>query len=101
MGANHPSTESERLPLRWRQHNYDSRSAGSLSQFIRAVLERHGGACTRDEIYSAIRADRHASERLCSGQGLPRLLQNMKHSGFVTLDGDMVRRTGRKVGRLR
>jgi len=90
--------ESEWIPIRWRRHVYAPGCAESLSQFIRDMLERHGGACTRGETLSAIRARPTMSERLDAGQGLSRLLQNMKHSGFVTLEGEIVRRTIRRVG---
>lgn len=40
-----------------------------------------------------------AARRLERSQGFSRLLDNMKHSGFIEFDGDIVRRTGRRIGR--
>ena len=75
------------------------RSRGSLYEFVRATLAEHGGSCTKQELLSAMKTDPDMAQRLERSQGLARLLQNMKHSGFIVLDGDMVRRTGRRVGR--
>lgn len=75
------------------------RSRGSLYEFIRATLAEHGGTCTKDALLSVVQADPDMAQRLERSQGFARLLQNMKHSGFIELDGDMVRRTGRRVGR--
>ena len=75
------------------------RSRGSLYQLVRQALAERGGRCTRAELLAIIAQDPDAARRLEQGQGLSRLLQNMKHSGFVELDGDLVRRTTRRLGR--
>lgn len=75
------------------------RSRGSLYEFVRATLAVHGGTSTKQELLSAIQANSDMAQRLERSQGFARLLQNMKHSGFIELDGETVRRTGRRVGR--
>lgn len=79
----------------------DGRSMGSLFKFIREKLAAHNGVCTREELLRAILADPAASERLEQSQGFSALLGNMKSSGFVEFDGDLVRRTSRRYGRRR
>lgn len=74
-------------------------SRGSLYEFVRRMLAERGGCCTKSELLSAIRANPDAAQRLERSQGFARLLQNMKHSGFIRLEGDMVRRTSRQLGR--
>ena len=71
----------------------------TLYQFVREELERRGGACSRGELLNAILANPDGAERLARSQGFPRMLQNMKHSAFIELEGQLVRRTNRKVGR--
>ena len=88
-------------PLRLHLDRVDGRSAGSLHEFIRQTLAAHGGACTREELLSAILADATASERLTRTQGFTGVLGNMKSSGFVAFDGDIVRRTNRRYGSRR
>lgn len=88
-----------RIPIRWRAGVPDGRSAGSLSQFIREYLCRHGGCCTRDELLRAIGAEPHLLARLERGQGLSRLLMNMHYSGFVTIDGQAVTATAKTLRR--
>jgi hypothetical protein len=71
----------------------------TLYEFIRQTLEGRGGTCSRSELLNAILRDPEASQRLADNrQGFPRLLQNMRHSGFIELEGDLVRRTDRRVG---
>lgn len=74
-------------------------SRGSLYEFVRHSLAERGGSCTRQELLSAIKANPVAAERLERSQGFARLLHNMKHSGFVELEEELVRRTTRKLGR--
>jgi hypothetical protein len=78
-----------------------TRPAASLYAFIRATLASHGGVCSRQELLASIEADPEMANRLARSQGFPRVLQNMKHSGYVELDGQLVRRTVRRVGRRR
>ena len=70
----------------------------NLCQLVRETLERHGGECSRGELLAAILAEGTEAKRLARGQGFARLLANMKHSGFVELEGSIVRRTSRRVG---
>ena len=87
------------IPIKWRAGVPDGRSAGSLSQFIREYLCRHGGRCSRDELLHAIRAEPDLRAKLERGQGFARLLQNMRHSGFVSIDGETVRATAKALRR--
>lgn len=89
------------LPNRWRPDRADGRSAGSLYEFIRRELAAHDGVRTRAQLLEAIRRDPRAAERLKRTQGFVAVLGNMKSSGFVELDKDVVRATGRRVGRRR
>lgn len=93
------SDEDSKIPIKWRAAVPDGRSAGSVSQFIREYLCRHGASCTRDELLRAIRSESDLLARLERGQGLARLLQNMRYSGFVTIDGEIVRATSRTLRR--
>ena len=74
-------------------------SRGSLYEFVRQTLAENGGSCTKVALLAAIQSDSHAAQRLQKGLGFGRLLVNMKHSGFIEMDGDIVRRTKRRVGR--
>lgn len=86
---------------KWSLDGTDPRSAGSLYEFVRRTLADHQGVCTRTQILEAILADPRASERLQRSQGFAALLSNMKHSGFIQFDGELVRRTTRRYGSLR
>jgi iron complex outermembrane receptor protein len=62
----------------------------SLYAFIRQTLEEQGGTCSRSELLNAILRNPEASQRIADNrQGFPRLLQNMRHSGFIELSGDV------------
>ena len=76
-------------------------AAVTLYQLIRETLDEHGGSCLRAELLVAILANPHAAERLSCSQGFSRLLQNMRNSGFIELNGELVRRTKRRVRRRR
>ena len=70
----------------------------SLYQLVRDTLEQHGGTCSRGELLNAILNDSAEAERLARGQGFSRLLGNMKHSGFIEIDGQTIRRAKRCLG---
>lgn len=99
--ADEPSAPSVTVPNRWRSDRVDGRSVGSLHEFIRRQLAEHEGVRTRAELLEAIRRDPHAAERLERTQGFAAVLGNMKSSGFVELDEEVVRATSRRVGRRR
>lgn len=84
-----------------RSESADARTVGSLYKFVRDYLEQKDEQCTRSELLSAIEADADARQRLRKGRGFARLLQNMKHSGFVLVDGDRIIRTKRRFGHRR
>ena len=73
----------------------------TLYEFVRSTLAARGGIISRGELLAVIQADPQAAERLERSQGYSRVLGNMKYSGFIELEGDLVRRTSRKVGRRR
>lgn len=73
----------------------------TLYQFVRDRLEAKGGTATRAELLAAIRGNPAARAKLEGSRGFSALLSNMKHSGFIELDGETVRRTRRPVGRRR
>lgn len=89
------------VPNRWRADRVDGRSVGSLYEFIRRELAAHDGVRTRSQLLEAIRRDPQASGRLKQTKGFVAILGNMKSSGFVELDNDIVRATDRRVGRRR
>lgn len=89
------------LPNRLQLDRVDGRTSGSLHEFIRRILAAHGGVCGRAELLAAISADPRASERLKRTKGFTAVLGNLKSSGFVHFDGDLVRRTNRRYGSRR
>lgn len=88
-----------RLPLKWRCGSPDGRSTGSLSQFIRELLCQHGGVSSREDLLRAIQRKPKLAARLAQGQGLAALLRNMRHSGYVTIEGETVKATRRTIKR--
>lgn len=96
-----PRPRTTNLPNRLQLDWVDGRSSGSLYEFIRRTLAAHGGVCSRSDLLHAILSDPDASARLEQTKGLTAALGNLKSSGFVVLDGDLVRRTARRYGRRR
>ena len=90
---------SAAVPNRWRPARVDGRSVGSLHEFIRQELIAHEGVCLRSQLLEAILGHPDASERLKRSKGFAAILGNMKSSGFIELDNDIVRATARRVGR--
>lgn len=70
----------------------------SLYALVREALANCGGSCTRQKLLAKIVADPTALKRLEASQGFNSLLKNMKFSGFISLDGELVRATKRRVG---
>jgi hypothetical protein len=70
-----------------------------LYRFILDALAGHGGALSREELLSAIRCDPGASQDPDETWGYERVLANLRQSGFVVFDGDIVRALKRKSGR--
>ncbi len=65
------------------------------------TLCAHEGTCSRDELLRALMAEPKMKERLSRSQGFKALLNNMRHSGDVVLEGDVVLpsvRTFRRLG---
>lgn len=73
---------------------------GSMYDFVRRYLVAHGGSCSREELIAALHADPAMKERLARNKGFAALLNNMRHSGDVTLTGNVVTATARTVRRM-
>ena len=85
-------------PIRWRSGPPPGQHS-SLYQVVRKHLWRMGGACSRDELLTLMLDDPSVGKRLQEGQGFVRLLNNMRHSGDVLLEGQIVRATSRALRR--
>lgn len=85
-------------PIRWRIGPPPGHS-GSLYQAVREHLWRVGGSCTRDELLEVMLSNTALRNRLFEGQGFSRLLTNMRHSGEILLEGELVRATSRALRR--
>ena len=85
-------------PIRWRSGAPPGRS-GSLYQFVREYLWRAGGSCTRAELLTAILENEAVRTRLGTSQGFTALLSNMRHSGELMYDGEIIRATARALRR--
>lgn len=72
----------------------------TLYEFVRRTLDTRS-SCTRDELLNIMMDDQEIAQRLADSQGFSRLLNNMKQSGFIELEGKLVRRTKRRVGKRR
>ena len=96
-----PLTPGDALGRKWRVGPPTSGTRGSMYDFVRRYLVGRGGSCTRDELLAALQADPAAGERLAKSQGFAALLNNMRHSGDVTLHADVVHTTPRTELRLR
>ena len=72
----------------------------TLYEFVRRTLATRS-MCTRDELLSIMMDDQEVAQRLADSQGFSRLLNNMKQSGFIELEGKLIRRTKRRVGKRR
>lgn len=72
-----------------------------MYDFLRRYLVAHGGSCSRQELLCALQADEAMRERLARSKGFAALLNNMRHSGDVVLDEDIVKATNRTSRRLR
>ena len=89
----------ELLPLKWRPRPPGSQSAGTLFQYIREYLCRHGGSAGKSELLHAVEADPRMRRRLEKSQGFDRVLANMRYSGWVEVTGELVKATPKTVRR--
>ena len=85
-------------PIRWRR-GAPPGHPGSLYQAVREHLWRVGGTCTRDELLEVMLSDTAVRKRLLEGQGFSRLLTNMRHSGEIMLQGEIIKATSRALRR--
>jgi len=85
----------ELLPLKWRARPPGPQSAGTLFQFVREYLCRHGGSAGKSELLQAVQAEPRMKSRLEESQGFDRVLANMRYSGWVQLSTDTVTATAK------
>lgn len=95
-----PSKPSEAVERKWRVGPPTSGVPGSLYDFVRRYLIAHGGSCSREDLLAALQAHDSMKERLARSRGFSALLNNMRHSGDVTLIGNIVMATSRTVRRM-
>ena len=88
------------MERKWRVGAPTNGVPGSLYDRVRRFLCSHGGTSTRPEILSALQADPSVKDRLSRTRSFNDLLNNMRHSGDVTIDGQHVTATGRTFRRL-
>lgn len=69
--------------------------SGSMYEFVRQFLLERGGSCTRAELVAALEANPAMRERLARSQGFAALLNNMRHSGVITVEGEIIHPTQR------
>ena len=86
------------VPIKWRAGPPPGNES-SLYQFVREHLWRHGGTCSRDALLTAIQQDPAARSKLEHSRGFSSLLSNMRHSGEIETDGDLVSATPRALRR--
>lgn len=86
---------SESLPLKWRPRPPGPQSAGTVFQFVREYLCRHGGSPSRTALLKAIQAEPRLGSRLEQSRGFERVLANMRYSGWVELSGETVTATAK------
>ena len=79
----------------------DGRSKNSLAAFIRRTLSAHDGVCNRRQLLQCVLEDPEACQLLKHGSSFSSALLNMKYSGFLEFEGDLVRRTSRRYGHMR
>lgn len=94
-----PKKPNAGTPNRWRSKPPDGRSSGTLTQLVRDILAGQGGVCTRSQLLHILEADPRVAPGLALAQALPRVLDYMKRSGFIEVEGELVRRRRREVGR--
>lgn len=90
-------SDEAQIPLRWRPHRAGKEA--TLYQFVREYLCSHGGVVDRTALLAAMKEDPRIAIRLAGSQGFVRILWNMRNSGWIELDGDMIsatRKTFRK-----
>ena len=90
----------EPFERKWRVGPPTSGVADSLYDFVRRYLCAHEGACSRDELLTALMAEPKMKERLSRSQGFTALVHNMRHSGDIVLEGDVLRPSLRTFQRL-
>ena len=67
---------------------------------IRTLLANAGGTMTRADLAMKITEHPEMAEQIKNSRGLASLLSNMRHSGEVALQGDLVSLTERALRRL-
>lgn len=78
------------VPNRWREGPPDTRSEGTMYQFVRDHLRSNGDRCHQNQLLAAMEAEPKIAERLSQSWGFAALLTNMRHSREITFEGDEV-----------
>ena len=94
-----PAEPHRLIPIQWRTGPPSGRG-DSLYQFVRVYLAEAGGSCDREALLVAMTENPVVRQKLEAGQGFRALLTNMRHSGQVQLDGQLVKLTSRALRRV-
>lgn len=73
---------------------------GSLYDTVRCCLKENGGTCTRDQLEQQLASSPEVHARITRAGGLGPLLTNMRHSGEIKLEGNLVLLTTRALRRM-
>lgn len=84
----------------WRVGPPTRGTPGSLYDFVRRALCAAGGSCLRQELLDLIHADPAMKARLDDSRGFAALLNNMRHSGDILIDGETVAASPRTLRRM-
>lgn len=88
-------------PVRgWRVGPPISGVAGTLYDFVRHFLSNCGGSACRISVEEALLSDPLMRQKLERSRGFQSLINNMRHSGDITVEGENVRMTARSVRRI-
>ena len=90
----------EPVERKWRVGPPTAGVPGSMYDFVRRYVCSHGGSCTREELRVAMLAEPTLKQRIESSRGFTALLRNMRHSGDVLLEDNLVTASGRTLRRL-
>jgi hypothetical protein len=69
----------------------DYRREGTAADFARSFIQQSGGSCAREQLRAAMLKDPTMASRLHDPKSFARLVFNLKESGRVDVDGEMLR----------
>ena len=85
---------------KWRVGPPTRGTPGTLYDFVRRMLCERGGSCLRHELLEAIEADLGMKARLAASRGFAALVNNMRHSGDILVDGQTIVASPRTLRRM-